>query len=466
MNSQNNYITMLWNLNRVPNIDWNKSVCSFVRGQSVLDLYLVNSEDTCVSCSYLGLKIKGSRIQKIKSVLNNGSYGEIIFHRREFICPICKRTKLETLPDLSVKRGISKALDMEILNALRNSSNTYQVLADKYNVSKTYILDLFDKYVDIKRHKIPNIISIDEIYAKRLTKTKYCCILYNPLEDVVIDVIDSRRINNLKEYFYHIPLEERNIAKYFISDLNETYRSVKKEFFKESIHAVDSFHVIQNLNSFIDDIRINVMKKYTDDKEYANSSYWLLKKFHKLLLKDFDEIENKEYNFRKFDMILDKHGLIGEILKCDDTLKEAYYLGQEYREFNKYCDYNNAFEEIDNQIDMFVKAKTEAMRMFGYLLINWRREIINSFIKVDGWRLSNGKMENCNRRIKLMFSNAFGYSNFPRTRNRIMFTRNLSEPLNNRIKPFTNKRVMKPRGEYKHHHIMTAYTTKKSGGAL
>ena len=75
-------------------------------------------------------------------------------------------------------------------------------------------------------------------------------------------------------------------------------------------------------------------------------------------------------------------------------------------------------------------------------------------------------MENCNKRINLMFSNAFGYSNFPRTRNRIMFTRNLSEPLNNRIKPFTNKRVMKPRGEYKHHHIMTAYTTKKSGGAL
>ena len=451
MNSQSNYITMLWNLNKVPNIDWNKSSCSFVKKESILDLYLINNTNTCEFCGCLGLKIKGSRIQKIKTVLNNGSYGLIIFHRREFICPICKRSKLETIEYMRVKKGISKALDMEIIEALRDSSITYQMLAQKYNVSKTYVLDLFDKYVDMKRHKIPYIISIDEIYSKRLTRTKYCCILYDPLKDIVIDVIDSRRINNLREYFYRIPLEERNIAKYFISDLNETYRSIKKELFKEAIHAVDSFHVIKNLNSFIDDIRINVMKEYKDDKEYANSSYWLLKKFHKLLLKDFDEVENKEYNFKKFNMILDKYGLIEEILKCDDALKEAYYLGQGYREFNKYCGFENASQEIDNQIDIFIHAKTNEMKKFGFLLINWRDEIINSFIKIDGWRLSNGKMENCNRRIKLMFSNAFGYSNFPRTRNRIMFTRNLSEPLNNTVKTYTNKRIMKPRGKYKHH---------------
>ena len=68
------------------------------------------------------------------------------------------------------------------------------------------------------------------------------------------------------------------------------------------------------------------------------------------------------------------------------------------------------------------------MRDFGFLLARWKYEIINSFLIVDGKRMSNGPMESLNGRIKRLLYDGYGYSNFNRFRNRLMFCLNKNEP--------------------------------------
>ena len=44
--------------------------------------------------------------------------------------------------------------------------------------------------------------------------------------------------------------------------------------------------------------------------------------------------------------------------------------------------------------------------------------------------MSNGPMESLNGRIKRLLEDGYGYSNFKRFRNRVMFSLNKNEPIN------------------------------------
>lgn len=61
---------------------------------------------------------------------------------------------------------------------------------------------------------------------------------------------------------------------------------------------------------------------------------------------------------------------------------------------------------------------------FRETLNHWYEEIITSFIRVDGKRLSNGIMESRNGIAKKIKNNANGYYNFERYRNRCLYVMN------------------------------------------
>ena len=65
------------------------------------------------------------------------------------------------------------------------------------------------------------------------------------------------------------------------------------------------------------------------------------------------------------------------------------------------------------------------------MIERWKQEIINSHIIVNGKRLSNGPMESINGRIRRILFEAYGYTNFDRFRNRIMYSLNNNEPVSN-----------------------------------
>ena len=91
---------------------------------------------------------------------------------------------------------------------------------------------------------MPNILCIDEFYFKVAKGIKYPCVItgFHPFK--IIDVIRSRQMSQLTHYFGNIMPSERNRVKYFVSDMNDTYRDIKALFFPNSIHIIDTFHVL------------------------------------------------------------------------------------------------------------------------------------------------------------------------------------------------------------------------------
>ena len=78
---------------------------------------------------------------------------------------------------------------------------------------------------------------------------------------------------------------------------------------------------------------------------------------------------------------------------------------------------------IDNDLKDAYEHLNEYRNSYK-LLKNWRQEIINSFHIINGHIISNGRMERANRDIKTIIRHAYGFKNFSRLRNRIMYIKN------------------------------------------
>ncbi len=170
------------------------------------------------------------------------------------------------------------------------------------------------------------------------------------------------------------------------------------------------------------------MKRYEHLKLINDRNYWLLKKFNYYLNKDKFKLPDYKY-FTRFNQKLSKYQVIDYMLELDEKLKVAYELKEEYRNFNYKANYNNASEWLDELIIKFQESNIKEFMPFYKLLIRWRKEIINSFIKVNNYRLSNAKIERFNLKIKNYKNLSFGLKNYERTRNRIMFSCNKDSPI-------------------------------------
>lgn len=433
------------------NFDMSKSyeVYDSTHNNHIICLYLIkDSNIKCPQCDSTFIYVKGTRKSNLKystAIENNIT---IELHRRVYICSNCNRSFVQKNPISSEGKTISIQKDLKILEALRDKTKTYSAIAKEYDVSPTYVVNLFDRKVDLKRLNLPTVLCIDEVYSRRLTKTSYCCVLYSPQWKKVIDILDSRRQDSLIEYFAHVPLKEKSNVRFISMDMWETYRRIAKLCLPEALICVDSFHVIQHLNHCFSKLRINIMNKYQHLKYENSNYYWLFKKYHKFLLIDPSKLPDTPIKVNHSNMYLYKDQIIKYMLELSPELELAYELKEEYRTFNSIATIDNAREWLDELIVKFKESRIKEYIPFWKLLQNWKEEIINSFNRVNGHRISNGPMERLNRDIKTIFGLSFGSTNFTRVRNRIIYCLNEDAPFLGWRKKETNKRVGKERGKY------------------
>ena len=72
-------------------------------------------------------------------------------------------------------------------------------------------------------------------------------------------------------------------------------------------------------------------------------------------------------------------------------LKTAYKLKESYMNFNTTSNSLNAKERLADQIEKFADANIEEYQEFYNLMINWNKEIINSFSIINNRRINNKK---------------------------------------------------------------------------
>ena len=429
----NNDIIKLLNLETY-NIDLDKSF--LVKNEKGVEYVIVlkNQGVSCPKCGCTECTIHDYRIKSIKHSLLIDKPCILKYKARRFICKSCGCQFYEHNPFCQKDEKVSLQTDLLILEKLRSHTITFSNVAKMFSMSTQSVINIFDKYVHCSRLKLPSIISIDEIYTKNMKKDKYVCIILDFTTGKIVDMYPSRHYYVLLENLQRIPKIERNNVKYFVMDMWDPYKRIAIDLFPNAKVAVDSFHVLQHLNIAIDMVRLRTMKKFNQGHaklENANMYYYMLKKFHFFFKTPFAKLdEEKLWPINKMKTKWNKYTILGYLKSISSELTTAYNLVENYREFNYYCDLKNFDDDFNDLVNQFFDSKIPEFFEFTKMIIRWKEEIRNSFIFVNGKRLSNGKIENCNSRLKVLLKAANGYQNFDRYRNRSIFVINENTPIN------------------------------------
>lgn len=413
-------------LDYIKNIDAESSdeVYDPITTNHTIILKLKKDGYTCPLCGISnGYRIRSSRIQYFNHSSSNEDNITIKLSRRSFQCE-CGKVFTEPNPFSSSKRKNTLQKDYKVLFALKDINKSFSDVAKEFGLSVTTVINTFDAKVDIKRQTLTEVLCVDEVYSKHFAYRHYCFVLYSPQLDKILDVLNSRNKEDLCSYFGKIPMRERNRVKYFSMDLYDVYRQVAELCFPNALICADHFHVIKNLSMCFNRGRVRIMKNYTYLKERNDPWYWLYKKYWKLLLMNPSKLSYSKQKVSKSGMVMDQHQIVDYMLSIDKNLRDAYELMNDYKDFNSTASIGDAEERLDELIERFHNSKFKEYYEFYRLLKNWRQEIINSFNKVHDHIISNGGMERANRDIKTLIRHAYGFRNFSRIRNRILYVKN------------------------------------------
>lgn len=413
----------------------------------ILHMIKENNKE-CPLCKSNKVVSKGTKSNEFIHANRDEKNIKIKLYRHVYKCNNCNHYFRQDNPFVIQGNKLTHSNDVEILEAIRNIKTTYSDIAKRFNVSPTYVQNLFDKKVKVSRGSMPTVLAIDEVYNRKLTSTKYCCVLYDPMNRKIVDILDSRRKDYLIDYFARIPYSEKKEIVVVSMDLYKNYRDIVHLCLPEACIAADSFHVIKNLNECFNKIRKRIMRNYEFLKKEKSYYYWFLKKFWKYLLMNVED-PGEVIEIRKTGATMTVTAIIEAMLKVDEELKRAYNLKELYREFNLTATYANANEQFDVIAEAFKQSQIKEYYTFYKLLINWKNEILTSFLRLGNWRVSNGNLERKNSDIKTLVKVSNGFTNFTRTRNRIMFSINKNVPIKSDRLKDTNKYKGQKRKPYK-----------------
>ena len=362
---------------------------------------------------------------------------------KRYNCNECGKSFISKQSFASKRARVSLETVRTILEALMKYTCTFEHAGKIAHVSNTTAKNIFDQYVNPKRKILPEVLTMDEVYNKDQFSAPYSCVLFDFMNMKMIDVIQDRSKASLSKYFMKISKEERSRVKYVVIDMWEPYVDVAKYFFDNPVIIVDSFHVIKEMNDALDKLRCRIMNTFQTGTE----EYYLLKKYNYLLFESHPIWEEKSYNAR-FKKTVNEYDVTKMILSLDKELEIAYQFCSSYRYFNAKASYEKAREEFLNFATDANVARIEEFRPILRMLQNWEEYIINSYMIINGRRLSNGPIEGCNSQIKKLMRISNGLEHPLRFRNRLMHCYN-KEMVLSPAKERIIKIKRKPRGKYK-----------------
>lgn len=353
---------------------------------------LPRKEHTCPACGAVTDRVHDYRTQRIKDVpLARNTF--LHLRKRRYRCS-CGKRFFERNTFLPRYYRVTSRLVSEIIHAFEKAVSAKEI-GCRFNVSGMTAMRYF-RCVNHKVRELPEVLSLDE-FKGNSGGQKYNSIVADPQNHKVIDILPNRYENDLIRYF--LQFESRKNVKYFVCDMNPHFRQVGKVCFKNAVIVADRYHVIRQAYWAMERVRKNEQNKLSARfrKYFKKSKYLLMKPMEKLTDEEADRLA---LMFEIAPRLADAYRLKNEFLTVIRSKSSAE--GKQ-----KLADWLLAVEVMD--LPEFHDC-TKAYH-------NWFNEILNS-MDVP-W--SNGFIEGCNNKTKVLKRVCFGMRNFRNFRNRILF---------------------------------------------
>ena len=350
----------------------------------------------CPRCGRMTAYVHDYRTQSIKDIPAFGKQTVLILRKRRYRCPYCGKCFFEDNTFLPRYYRRTSRLTAYIISKL-SDVRSFTGVAAEVSLSVSTAIRIFDCVDYGKPTQLPKAVSIDE-FRGNTGGEKYQCILTDPINHTILDILQSRCSCHLASYFRQF---DRSNTDYFISDMWSPYADISQTYFKNASHIIDKYHYIRQVVWAFEAIRKEEQKKFGRSR--------------RIYFKHSRSLLNKQYKY----LSSEQKQQVDIMLYASSRLLTAYALKEKFFDIVESHD-KAAFRDWITEAQNSGIPKFEAC---GNTLVRWSKGILNSF----DCPYTNGFTEGVNNKIKVLKRNAYGYRNFKRFRNRIIHIFNSSQ---------------------------------------
>jgi len=275
-----------------------------------------------------------------------------------------------------------------------------------YGLSWDEVRRIDKKYLNKKyskpKWKKLNILGVDEIALSK--GHKYLTIVTNLETGEVIYVGKDRKQESLEEFFIKLGFIRCKRIEAIAMDNWSPYKSAVDNYLQNAKVVFDKFHLLSAFSRTLDDVRRIEFKRCSkkDSSVLKGSRYLLLKPQH--LLKPVQRLK------------------LINILNMNENLNLAYILKDDFKQIWESKDKKEAEYRINVWLQMADSAGIKPLKTFANTLLKIKEGILNYF----DFKITTGKVEGINNKIKVLKRKAYGYRDIDYFSMKIMDLHNIS----------------------------------------
>ena len=347
----------------------------------------------CPVCGTITGKVHDYRTQIVRDVSICGYNTILHLRKRRHVCPDCGKRFDEHIDFLPRYRQFTNRVNLQVHRQLKECRSIKSIAKDN-NMSPPTAAKLVNE-IDFKTRNLPEVLAIDE-FKGNAEGEKFQCILADPKNRRIVDVLPTRRHEMIRHYL--LGYNNRKDVRFVVMDMTGGYRKLMKELFPQAKIIVDKYHYVRQITYAIERVRVEEQKRLSGTwrRYFKKRKYLLLKDTERLTTEDRIQLEN--------------------LFRISEPLRKAYALKQQF----EYVKASTSREEAAKRLSKWI-LDAQSSKLIDFMKVsltyqNWSKEILNSF----EYPYTNGYIEGCNNRIKVLKRVSFGMPRFARFRRRIM----------------------------------------------
>lgn len=323
----------------------------------------------------------------------------------QFECPHCGKTHVQEIPFKAAHHRITDGLLNYIIDLLSMHTCTHRHIAEITGVSKNVVKDIdyerlkglytTDGKTLVQPGRYCRHLAIDEFLLHR--GHKYATYIIDLDSGKILYVARGKKKQVVYDFIEHVGAEWMSRVEAVACDMNSDFQEAFQEKCPHIKVVFDHFHIVQNLNKYINNIRKDEIKRLIDEgkpeeaDELKGMKFILSSSREKLKSKDGSSAKSAGTNNvnspeKIYDNLIEKNRLL---LICDfikEALKRAFSTSTTEK----------MTEELEWIIQLCEESENKHLKRFAKLISNHMDGIVSHV----EYQITSGKIEGINNKIK------------------------------------------------------------------
>jgi len=376
--------SLLYHTNQIENVQ--VKTVEYWPNQVIFNVLFIPKKPLCPCCCYNESSSKGSKIRKLRMAPLGNKIALLVVEIHRLQCHNCRHTWWPTMPFSKPKRRVTSSFERYVIELMRFA--TIEHVAKFLGVSWHLVKNIHKAYLQ-KEYQNPDLKSIRYIGVDEFSIRKgheYMTIFINLETGEIIHAIEGKSMDSVTPFILQLK-EKAGQLKAIAMDMNAAYASATKKYLPNVDVVFDRFHVVALLNTAIDEIR-------RDQQAKCNAvGLKAIKGMRFLLLSNYEKLDPKKQNSLEC------------LLEVNKPIAMAHAMKEQIRLFWTKQSVKEGAQFLGWWIMDALESGINELQKTGRTLLRHGRDLLNYFKH----RITNGKTEGINNKIKTMKRQAYGF---------------------------------------------------------